>query len=124
MYNEIYHYGVKGMKWGIRKKYDTISTMFKRKNVDDDVEEHADYAKAHSKKSVKEMSDAELREINNRLNMEQQYARLTEQKSKIASGLAFVGKVAATGTTIATLLENPTKIAEKADKLLKLVGAK
>ena len=124
MYNEIYHYGVKGMKWGIRKKYDTISTMFKRKNVDDDVEEHADYARAHSKKSVKEMSDAELREINNRLNMEQQYARLTQQKSKIASGLAFVGKVAATGTTIATLLENPTKIAEKADKLLKLVGAK
>lgn len=61
---ELMHYGVKGMRWGIR-----------RKRV-----HHEDYQKAHSRKSVREMSDKELRERNNRLQMEQQYAQLTKKR--------------------------------------------
>lgn len=40
---------------------------------------HEDYANAHSKKSVKSMSNAELKARNNRLQMEQQYANLTRK---------------------------------------------
>lgn len=42
---------------------------------------HEDYANAHSKKSVKSMSNAELKARNNRLQMEQQYANLTRKTS-------------------------------------------
>ena len=63
---ELKHYGVKGMRWGVR-----------RKRV-----HHEDYQKAHSKKSIREMSDKELRERNNRLQMEQQYAQLTKKKNR------------------------------------------
>lgn len=63
---ELKHYGVKGMRWGVR-----------RKRV-----HHEDYQKAHNKKSIREMSDKELRERNNRLQMEQQYAQLTKKKNR------------------------------------------
>lgn len=64
--SELMHYGVKGMRWGVRRKRTS----------------HEDYQKAHSRKSVREMSDKELRERNNRLQMEQQYAQLTKKKNR------------------------------------------
>ena len=66
MENELKHYGVLGMKWGVRKARS---------------ETHSDYKKAHSKKKVSEMSDQELRERNNRLQMERQYKDLTRKTS-------------------------------------------
>ena len=81
------HHGVKGMRWGIRKKQEAPS--------------HEDYTKAHSKKSVQSMSDAELRARNNRLQMEQQYANLTAKKS--SAGKKFVtGVLVAAATSVAT----------------------
>ena len=77
------HYGVKGMKWGVRRKRTS----------------HEDYQKAHSKKSVREMSDKELRERNNRLQMEQQYAQLTKRKSRGAKAVKAV--IAGAGTLVA-----------------------
>lgn len=63
---ELQHYGVKGMRWGVRRKRTY----------------HEDYQKAHDRKSVRDMSDKELRERNNRLQMEQQYAQLTRKKNR------------------------------------------
>ena len=80
---ELMHYGVKGMRWGVRKKRTY----------------HEDYQKAHSKKSVKDMSDTELRERNNRLQMERQYAQMTKKKNvgaKVISGI-----IATAGTIVA-----------------------
>lgn len=129
MYNEIYHFGVKGMKWGIRKKNYDSPSIFKKKSKqqdddDDDSNAHEDYAKAHTKKSIKDMSDAELRAINNRLNMEQQYARLTESKSKgrIESGMEHLNKIVSAGTTIATLISIPVTIYNNSDKLVGLAS--
>lgn len=85
-YNELQHWGVKGMKWGVRKKRP---------------EAHEDYKRAHSKKSVRDMSDKELREANNRLQMEQQYANLTSKKT--SAGKKFVtGVLVAAATSVAT----------------------
>lgn len=67
MNNELAHYGILGMKWGIRKKHP-------KKNI------HPDYARAHSKKPVWEMSDAEIQSVNNRLNLERNYKQLTKKK--------------------------------------------
>ena len=76
---ELQHFGVKGMKWGVRRNR-------KRININED------YTRAHSKKSVKEMSDSELRSRNNRLQMEMQYSNLTKKKytgSKVVK--SFIG---------------------------------
>lgn len=86
---ELQHHGVKGMKWGVRKKRTY----------------HDDYRKAHSKKSIRDMSDKELRERNNRLQMEQQYAQLTKRKNRGAKVIKAV--IAGAGTLIA--LDNAYK---------------
>ena len=77
---ELMHYGVRGMKWGVRRKRTY----------------HEDYQKAHSKKSIREMSDKELRERNNRLQMEQQYAQMTKRKNHGAKAVKAIIAGAAT----------------------------
>lgn len=90
--NELYHYGVKGMKWGVRRyqnKNGSLTPAGKKRRKSDDY--HSDYKRAHDKTSVKNMSDKELRERINRLQMEQQYKNLNKrQKSageKWATGI-------------------------------------
>ena len=86
------HFGVKGMKWGVRKDRKKVAVS--------SVKSHDDYTKAHSSKGVSEMSDSELRSRINRLQMEQQYSKLTSSEStsigRQASGkvLKFFGKMA------------------------------
>lgn len=68
--DELYHWGIKGMKWGIRrfqKKDGTLTALGKKRKRDDGDDE------PRKPKSVKDMSDAELRAETNRLNLEQQY---------------------------------------------------
>ena len=87
------HYGVLGMKWGVRKDK-TKGDLRKRKSTPI----HDDYKKAHSGKSVKSMSDSELRSVNNRLQMERQYSALTRKTSK---GKKVVNTLIKTAGTIA-----------------------
>ena len=111
--NELYHYGVLGMKWGVRRSPSQLGHKIRIKRKKKPSEPvHEDYKKAHSKKKVSSMSDAELRNRNNRLQMERQYAQLTEKKSR---GKKIVSSIIATAGTIAA--------AEGAYKTYKRVGA-
>lgn len=56
--NELAHYGVKGMRWGVRKK-----------------------SKSKPRKSISEMSNQELQDHINRGNLEKQYKSLYQPKS-------------------------------------------
>ena len=98
-YDYIIHYGIPGMKWGVRKsKSSGSSKKSKKKNY------HDDYKKAHDKKSVKYMSDQELRDRNNRLNAEKQYNQLIKKSGRgkklinayIAGGTLLAGAATAT----------------------------
>lgn len=104
--NDLYHWGIKGMKWGVRRyqNKDGSLTPAGRKRRQDDY--HEDYKKAHDKKSVKQMSDSELRSRNNRLQMEKQYADLTRKKNK---GKAVLTALIATAGTI-TAAQNAYKV--------------
>lgn len=79
MSNTIYHYGIKGQKWGIRRfqNSDGSLTNAGKKRYSED----PSYTEAHSKKPVSQMSNEELKRRNARLNLEKQYNDLTRQKS-------------------------------------------
>lgn len=73
MSNELYHYGIKGMKWGVRKQREPSE-------------------KKSKKKRLKDMSDEELSKKLKRMNLENQYKKLTEPKRKVY-GRKFVDTV-------------------------------
>lgn len=80
--NYLSHHGTKGMRWGVRRyqNKDGSLTLAGRKRYTKE-EPHEDYKKAHSKKSIKQMSDSELKQINKRLEAESNYKRLTKKKN-------------------------------------------
>ena len=86
MDNELYHHGVKGMKWGVRKtpvrsssgatrkrKSNTLS-LFKKKKTTRKVS-YANSSPAQTK-SIKDMSDDEIQKKIERVQLEQQYQEL------------------------------------------------
>ena len=86
MDNELYHHGVKGMKWGVKKtpvrsssgntrkqKLNTMSLFKKKKTTRND---SIGKSSPTQTKSVKDMSDDELRRKIERVRLEQQYQQL------------------------------------------------
>lgn len=77
---ELCHFGIKGMRWGVRKKR----------------EYHADSSKAWKKNRAYELSDAELNRRLNRLNKENQYKTMT------ASPMTKFGRRVVAGLLVGT----------------------
>lgn len=67
------HYGILGMKWGIRRTEAQLARARGKKKSSSDTEGDSDKKESSKGKSVSEMSDSELRERLNRINMEEQY---------------------------------------------------
>lgn len=120
--NELYHYGIKGMRWGVRRfqnKDGSYTAKGKKRYAGKGEQEHDDYKKAHSSKSVKTMSDAELRSRLNRLQMERQYSNLS--KSDVNRGQAFVSKSMKVATTAATATTTVITLYNNTDKIKKIM---
>lgn len=78
------HYGVKGMRWGFRKRSD--GSVVRTGRTAKTSEDH-DTAQTLKKKRVSEMSNSELRQLNERMQLERTYSQLIgSQKSKVDRG--------------------------------------
>ena len=88
---ELYHFGIKGMKWGIRRYQNKDGSLTpagrKRQKSEDHIR-----AKNLKKKKLSELSNAELRELNNRMQLESQYKNL--KKQNVSIGRKFIQDVA------------------------------
>ena len=91
------HYGILGMKWGVRRyqnKDGSLTSAGKKRysNNDDIKDSPQKNTEEPKKKSVKDMSDEELRREINRMQLEQSYLRMTGQnieKGKSAVEIAL-----------------------------------
>lgn len=116
--NELYHYGVKGMKWGIRRTPAQLGHKTAKKSsstvkkaassaakavskaysvhkakaqAKKQAKENVESNKKIKKKSVEEMTDAELQQRIRRMQLEQQYNQLNPKK--VSAGEKFVKTV-------------------------------
>lgn len=77
MSTELKHYGVRGMKWGVRKD--------KRQSHEDHIT-----ARKLGKKQLHELSNAELKRYSERIRLEQEYKKLSA--GKVEKGKKFLAK--------------------------------
>lgn len=75
--NELKHYGVRGMKWGVRR----------RRNASGDLVEVSTRRTraAEKKEMIKNLSDDELRKRINRIQMEKQYSQMIAERPSTAA---------------------------------------
>lgn len=134
--NELYHHGIKGMKWGVRrtdaqlghdtgkidlqktkKKVDAAGTIVNEtRNINNTASKKVQKKAQKQKLSeAKTMSDQELRERVNRLNMEQQYARMSTEQ--INAGRSNVSSVLNNVETAINVASSALAIAVAIQKL-------
>lgn len=98
--NELYHWGIKGMKWGVRRYQNKDGSLtpagkkraasFDKKAKQQGWSDDAVYAKKVKTKKLNQMSNEELRKFNERTRLENEYKNLTKKNIK---GKKFVSEV-------------------------------
>ena len=120
--DELYHHGILGMKWGVHRSRSSTgeSSSGSRRNKKAPVEINEDYERAHSKKSVKSMSNVELKQRIQRLNDEKQYAQLNP--SKVQRGWRKAAKLIGVMGTVSTLYANSSRMVDIGQKTAEKMG--
>lgn len=121
------HHGIKGQKWGIRRfrnKDGSLTPLGRKRYSQDDWSDDAKQASELRKKSVSQMSNAELRKMNERTRLENEYSNLNP--SKVKKGMKFVAGAAVATTTVLTLYNNSGKMVKAGkditDKTIDIIG--
>lgn len=121
------HHGIKGQRWGVRRTKAALSRASKREGRQESAE--AKKAKELGKKKRSELTNDELRFLNDRQSLEQNHARLNpnavqkgENKTKAVLATVGIG-VAAFNTIKSPAGQAAIKAGQKAVKKLLSTGA-
>lgn len=101
------HFGIKGMRWGVRRSEAQL-----RRARGDSRESDSDDSKTASelkKRPLASLSNAELKQLNERMQLEQTYSQLTTKQSTINQGK--------------TRFENTLNLAKKLSEVYNLVNS-
>lgn len=109
----LYHHGIKGQKWGVRrfqKKDGTLTKAGKKR--------YSDY-----ENEAKTMSDQELRSQINRMNLERRYVNASKARgSKSGRALDAVNKTAAIGNDAGKIAKDGYKMMDLDSTNVKVTG--
>lgn len=116
MNDELYHYGVLGMRWGRRKARTSTTTSEPRQTFK---EKRAAKVKAKKDSIAADpttMTNKQLNMAIRRMNLEQQYNRLSGRdvnkgKERLNTVLKVIGTTAAVGGNILNIYYNSNKLA-------------
>jgi hypothetical protein len=85
------HFGIPGMHWGHRKARSDKASKKNKKVTKENYSEDYKKKKNLKKKRISEMTNDELRALNDRMQLEKQYKELNKQD--VSAGQKFVTKV-------------------------------
>lgn len=107
---DLLHFGIRGMHWGVRKSQDSGGGGGKAaprgKSVSVDAARFDKATKKVKTRGVSSLSNHELKALNERMNLEQNYAKLTASKSnvqKMKQGHEAIKQIVGVGTTAMTV---------------------
>lgn len=108
MYDTLMHHGIRGMKWGVRRyqnKDGSLTSAGRRRQRNNPFFIKKSKAKKQKesnnkkqtknitkKKSIKDMTNEELRERTNRMSLENDYIRTSQDYAKLNQKKASLGK--------------------------------
>lgn len=90
----VVHYGVLGMRWGVRRRRSSSSSG------------------SSTSKKIKDMSDDELNSFVKRLTLEKTATSLTATKSSRDKTMSYLKDAATVTTSVSTIIDNVSKIKE------------
>lgn len=123
------HYGVKGMKWGVRRSDAELSKGKMGKKSDEkparksgDAKKAASSKGKASTKGVDSLTNKELKDLNERLNLEANYKRMNPAQQSMASKGASIARGMALDMTLNAVKQVGTQLLVK--EMKKHVGLK
>lgn len=117
--NELQHHGIPGQKWGVRRYQNRDGSLTRAGKKRQQMSQDAREAKALKKKKVREMSNADLRKLNERQNLERTHKQLNP--NAVAKGAKVVAVTAAGLGTIVSIKKNGGKVIEMGKTAVKTI---
>lgn len=105
--SELYHHGIPGMKWGVRRTPEQLGhkqqKREERKNrfVRSSGSRNSTTLQNARKADINKLSNKELKDYNERLNLERNFADLT--KGNVSAAKNWIGKTVISGIVVGSI---------------------